>query len=374
MRVERICEILSEVANVTILARWQGEKLEKETIGNFSIKRVGFNTKSIASSPYPFNQLWKKEITNAIAILQPKIVVVREIMLAEIAAKISHKHNINCIIDMAENYPAAMRAWKKYNDSLPRKIAVQTLKLPDIVERRAVKEVDFIITVCEEQNERLAKEYKFSKEKSIAVYNTPSSSFASDKASIKSEIPIFGHHGYLSADKNLDKFIQGFAKAIEKNGAKYQLHLHGDGESRNDLEKLVQTLNMQDSIKFFGSYQFNDLDAIIDSYDFGIVPYTPNGFNNYTIHNKFFDFIAKGKPILASETLPFKRIFAENNIGLCRNCEDINSIALAIEEMQMLDFVSISANAIKLFKDKLSLEKENIKLLKYLKTKNLIDE
>lgn len=374
MRVERICEILSEIANVTILARWQGEKLENETNCNFKIKRVGFNKKSISSSPYPFNPLWKKEIASAIEMLKPSLVVVREIMLAEVSAKIAHKNNIKCIIDMAENYPAAMRAWKKYNDSFPRKFAVQTLKLPDIVERRAVKQADNIITVCEEQNERLANEYNFNIISTIAIYNTPSVSFASNKVSNKNEIPIFGHHGYLSADKNLDKFIIGFAKATEKNGAKYQLHLHGDGESRQDLEKLVQSLNMQDSIKFFGSYQFNELDTIIDSYDFGIVPYTPNGFNNYTIHNKFFDFIAKGKPILASETLPFMRIFNENNIGLCRNCEESDSIALAIEEMQTLDYSSVSANAIQLFKDKYSLENEKIRLLNYLKQNKLVNE
>lgn len=374
MRVERICDILREVANVTILARWQGEKLEKETIDNFQIKRVGFNQKSIASSPYPFNQLWKKEIAKTIETLKPSFVVVREIMLAEMSAKLAHKFNTKCIIDMAENYPAAMRAWKKYNDSFPRKFAVQTLKLPDIVERRAVKEADFIITVCEEQNERLAKEYSFSAENSIAIYNAPSNSFASNKVSIKCNIPIFGHHGYLSADKNLDKFILGFAKAIERNGAKYQLHLHGDGESKIELEILVQKLNMQENIKFFGSYQFSQLDSIIEGYDFGIVPYTPNGFNNYTIHNKFFDFIAKGKPILASETLPFKRIFKENNIGICRNCEEIDSIALAIEEMQTLNYASVSANSIQLFKEKYSLENEKNKLLKYLNQKNLTNE
>lgn len=374
MRVERICEILSEIANVTILARWQGEKLENETNGNFKIKRVGFNKKSITSSPYPFNPLWKKEIASAIEMLKPSLVIVREIMLAEVSAKIAHKNNIKCIIDMAENYPAAMRAWKKYNDSFSRKFAVQTLKLPDIVERRAVKQADNIITVCEEQNERLANEYNFNIISTIAIYNTPSVSFASNKVSNKNEIPIFGHHGYLSADKNLDKFIIGFAKATEKKGAKYQLHLHGDGESRQDLEKLVQSLNMQDSIKFFGSYQFSQLDSIIESYDFGIVPYTPNGFNNYTIHNKFFDFIAKGKPILASETLPFKRIFNENNIGICRNCEESDSIALAIEEMQTLDYSSVSANAIQLFKEKYSLEIEKIRLLNYLKQNKLVNE
>lgn len=374
MRVERICDILREVANVTILARWQGEKLESETIGNFNIKRVGFNKKSIASSPYPVNPLWKKEIANSIELLKPSIVVVREIMLAEMSAKIAHKNNTKCIIDMAENYPAAMRAWKKYNDSFPRKIAVQTLKLPDIVERRAVNNADYIITVCEEQNERLAKEYSYNINNTIAIYNTPPVSFASNKVSIKNEIPIFGHHGYLSADKNLDKFIIGFSKAIENNGAKYQLHLHGDGESRQDLEKLVQSLNMQDSIKFFGSYQFSQLDSIIEGYDFGIVPYTPNGFNNYTIHNKFFDFIAKGKPVLASETLPFKRIFNENNFGLCRNCEELDSISVAIEEMQTLDYASVSVSAIQLFKEKYSLENEKIRLLKYFNQMNLINE
>lgn len=275
---------------------------------------------------------------------------------------------------MAENYPAAMKAWKKYNDSYFRKFAVQTLKLPDIVEQRAVEIADNIITVCEEQNERLANQYNYRKSNSISIYNTPHKSFASNKISEKNEIAILGHHGYLSADKNLDKFIVGFAKSIERNGANYRLHLHGDGESRKELEQLTNSLNMQDYIKFFGNYQFSQLDKIIEDYDFGIIPYSPNDFNNYTIHNKFFDFIAKGKPILASETLPFKRIFSENQIGLCRNCEEINSITEAIKDLNAIDYKSFSKNAIQLFTEKYSLENEKIRLLDYLKQNKLVNE
>ena len=55
----------------------------------------------------------------------------------------------------------------------------------------------------------------------------------------------------LSHEKGIDRAIKAFAKAIE-NGIAAKLHIVGDGAKRNELEELVKTLGLTDSVVFYG--------------------------------------------------------------------------------------------------------------------------
>lgn len=55
----------------------------------------------------------------------------------------------------------------------------------------------------------------------------------------------------LSHEKGIDRAIKSLAKAIE-NGIAAKLHIVGDGAKRNELEELVKTLGLTDSVVFYG--------------------------------------------------------------------------------------------------------------------------
>lgn len=55
----------------------------------------------------------------------------------------------------------------------------------------------------------------------------------------------------LSHEKGIDRAIKAFAKAIE-NGNTAKFHIVGDGAKRNELEELVKTLGLTDSVVFYG--------------------------------------------------------------------------------------------------------------------------
>jgi hypothetical protein len=109
VRTAKFCESLNNNDyDVHLLARWKDDKYEKEKINNIIVHRVGYKKNHKLSIPIPYNPIWKTAIQKKIKEILPDLIIVREIMLAEVSGKLAKKNNIPIIMDMAENYPAAM--------------------------------------------------------------------------------------------------------------------------------------------------------------------------------------------------------------------------------------------------------------------------
>ncbi|MFH1051910.1 MAG: glycosyltransferase [bacterium] len=403
IRAEKICKALIQQGfDVFLLGRWTEGQMERENIDGINIIRVGYNKNYNLTQPMSYNPIWKKAIKQAIDEIKPDIIMPRDIMLAEACGKLGRNQNIPVIMDMAENYPAAMKDWKKYKKSFLSRLAVHYLNLPELVEKRAVNIMDGIITVCDEQNLRLYEEYRFGMDMISVVHNTPKKEFFDsvdsnrltvDRKTISNEelgirnsqintIPdlqlvnesgkgnkdkiVFGHHGFTSDEKSLVTFLFGFEQAAIEND-KIEFHIAGSGESNEQLKDIAVKLSSSDKIIFYGEYNYNKLPEIISHWDIGVIPYQINDFNNYTIHNKIFDFFAMGKPVFCSETKPFKRIISETNAGILVNCEKEFEIRNAILKMADMDLSDMSNNGRKSFEDKYNWDFDSLNLINFIK-------
>lgn len=346
VRVEKICKALYCAGHsVTILSRWGGSLPYREAIDGLNIIRAGYNKRRFLFEPVPNNPFWKKAIDSAVNEINPDLIIVREIMLAEEAARSARTNNIPVIMDMAEHYPAAMKDWKKYRETFIRRMAVHTLNLPEKTEKRSVVKMDGIISVCSEQNQRLNRQYNYPYDNIEIVHNTPDLDFFKD---IKQKSPdkprIFGHHGHMTAEKSIETLIRGFIIAAKKNQY-IELHLAGAGESFEDMKRIAEASDCSDKIKFLGVYHINELPGILSSFDVGVIPYQVSDFNNYTIHNKLFDFFAAGKPVIVSEAAPLKRVVNDSNAGIVIDCSNPEIIAENILIFENLDYDFFAQNS-----------------------------
>ena len=53
-------------------------------------------------------------VHSAMSAVSPDLVIVRDLPLAELAARVARSRGVAIVMDMAEHYPAAMRSWKEY--------------------------------------------------------------------------------------------------------------------------------------------------------------------------------------------------------------------------------------------------------------------
>ena len=157
--LKKICESLVQFGyDVTILCKWNNEVNQKEVINGIKIIRAGYQKKSFLFAPVPYNIFWKNEIRNAIEDINPDLIINREFFLMTETSSIAKPKKIPIIMDMAENYPAAMREFKKYDKPLF-KLFFRNLKLPDKYEKYTLKLIDGLIVVCDEQKQRIINQY-----------------------------------------------------------------------------------------------------------------------------------------------------------------------------------------------------------------------
>ncbi len=367
IRVQKVCESLVKNNNdVYLLCRWKKGQKKSEIINGINVIRVGYGRPNFMTIPLQFNPIWDNAIEFHIRKIKPNLIIIREILLAISSGRFAKKYGIPIIMDMAENYPAAMRDFKKYNQSKLLKYAVHNLKLPDRIEKTSVALMDGIMVVCDEQIQRLYDNYNFDKTLISVVHNTISRGVLKPLKSTKDDklITIL-HHGWMSGEKSLINLIKAFKIAIKSN-QNLKLVLAGNGECENEYKQLAIDEINSGKIVFLGKYNYDELQGIINNCDFGIIPYQVSDFNNYTIHNKIFDYFAVGKPVIVSEVTPLKRIITETNAGIIANCENVESLSKTLSELKKVDYEILSSNAYNSFENKYNWDIDSRVLLNFI--------
>lgn len=376
VRIEKICNSMSlQNYDVYIICKWGGEEKERETIGGINIIRIGFNEISSKYIPVSFNLFWKKAINNAVNEIKPHLIIVREIMLATASAKIGKKNNIPVLMDMAENYPAVMKGWKKYNSTWFRRFLLYKVKLADRIERNSLKYIDGVITVCQEQNERLTKVYNFNKEFLFVLHNTPSinlNKIIEKNIDDTKDLPNtennkktinLGYHGFVNTERNLEILIDAVALL---DNSKYLLNIYGDGPELESIKKYAEDYS---NIHIYGKYDHSELKRLYLNTDIGILPYVIDDHINNTISNKLFDYMAYGIPVVVADAIPMRRIVEEGNCGIVADCSNPKTLKESIELIVSKDLDKMGKNAFEFYKSKYNWEYDFNNFIKFLNTK-----
>lgn len=362
-RLEKICNSFARAGHkVFVVARWRPDEKKFEKFYNFDVFRVGYRTHNSFSIPFPNNPVWISGLRAVFSDFIPELVIVRDFFLVSTARKALKSKRIPIIMDMAEHYPAAIRHWKKYNSNMLFRFVSHNIKLPDKWEKKNVALSDGIITVCEEQKFRLVNEYGFPKNKIEIIYNTPDlKMFEQVKKTPKEKFRKFGHHGFHTSEKSIAEFLEIFVKSANKS---FEFIIAGDGDCIPELKQIVERYEAKNVI-FTGKYNFVDLPKILQKIDIGVIPYPPNEFNNFTLHNKVFDFLACGIPILVSDAIPLKKLVEEYKCGVSIPIEEKHLINF-FEEIDDYDWNYMGQNAFLLAREKYNWAVDEKNLLEFI--------
>ncbi|GDX65851.1 hypothetical protein LBMAG36_09180 [Chlorobiota bacterium] len=374
VRAEKLCKSLAKAGHTVILVcKWYKENKQTEEIDGYTVYRVGFSKISFLYEGIPGNPFWTKAISNCIYEFSPDLIICREILLMSNCVNASKGKNIPLLIDMAEHYPAAMKEWKKYKSNIIGRIFVHILSIPQLIEKHAVKHAHGIITVCVEQNNRLIKEYHYPPHLLSIVHNTPYiDAFSSCKKGSRIPPIVFAHHGYFTLERNLELLVEGFNIAAQqiKN---IQLVLAGEGETKRDIIKKVNSLSCKDRIHILDAYKAKDLCSLYSETDIGILPYTIDDFRNHTLPNKAFDYISCGKPIISSSLHPMKRLLDETQAGIYGDCSTPKGISELINTMYHANIEEMSNNGLNSFKETYNWQIDEKELLRFINTFNIYE-
>ena len=146
----------------------------------------------------------------------------------------------------------------------------------------------------------------------------------------------------------------------------------GDGDIKNDLEKLVSEKKLNDKVVFIGKIPFKDLIYYTKIANVGII-LCENISKSYefSLPNRIFDFIHSGIPILSSDLPERRKIFNEAEIGILTNNYDVKSLSKNINELlNNKNLIFMIKENMKILSKKYCWEIEEKKLIKIFQSLN----
>jgi glycosyltransferase involved in cell wall biosynthesis len=243
---------------------------------------------------------------------------------------------IRKVLDLHENVPEIMKYYHHV-----RKFPGKFLIFPSVWkkwERRLVDRFDKTVVVTEEAKHDLVEEYHTDPGKIIVVPNSVQPVFYSVYSIDKTVTEKFAadfvmlYFGDTGLRRGLETSIMAMPALAEKI-PNIKLVIVGKSKSDPELKRLAIKMGADKHISFEGFQDEKLLQSYILSSHICISPLLRNKHHDTTFANKLFQYMALGKPILASDCTAQKRIVLEADSGIIHeagNVKDFTEMALLL--------------------------------------------
>ena len=244
--------------------------------------------------------------------------------------KISKRSKV--MYDAREHYPSLIAE----NSLFPDFIRPLVRFLADIEERVLIRFADVVITV----NESLQKHYAKIGKEAIVIYNFPNlKAFNPDKKNgilgkeyAQNKIVIY--EGAVSRKRGLDKFLLALPKVRETVlDVKFLVvgKLFDTGDFEKWIDDYLKKQKLNANFEMIGQKPHEEVVNYINISNVGIILFQPTHYNNLIgLPLKLFEYMACGKPVVASNFPEIRKVVKEADCGILVDPTDVDEIANAI--------------------------------------------
>ena len=244
--------------------------------------------------------------------------------------KISKRSKV--VYDAREHYPSLIAE----NTLFPDFIRPLVRFLADIEERVLIRFADVVITV----NESLQKHYAKIGKEAIVIYNFPNlKAFNPDKKNgilgkeyAQNKIVIY--EGAVSRKRGLDKFLLALPKVRETVlDVKFLVvgKLFDTGDFEKWIDDYLKKQKLNANFEMIGQKPHEEVVNYINISNVGIILFQPTHYNNLIgLPLKLFEYMACGKPVVASNFPEIRKVVKEADCGILVDPTDVDEIANAI--------------------------------------------
>jgi glycosyltransferase involved in cell wall biosynthesis len=109
--------------------------------------------------------------------------------------------------------------------------------------------------------------------------------------------------GSLQWHQGLDIAIEAFVYFKSRiPNAEFHIYTGAGGDRKGALSRLIQRLDLEESVKFFGGVPLDKMPEVIVNADLGVVPKRADSFGNEAYSTKIMEFMSQGVPVVVSRT------------------------------------------------------------------------
>jgi len=290
---------------------------------------------------HPF---FKNELPYFIKENKIQVLHVHDLPLAKTAFIAAKKKQLQTVLDLHENYPAALLTWFSWRKNPIIRLKNKLFFSYDRwrrYESRMIKKFDVLIAVVDEMKQRLINQHAISEDRIVIIPNSEKKDFiknfdesASNYFNGLDDKFIISYVGGFGPHRGLHTAILGM-KAISKKIPNALLVLVGPANTdvKKHLQDLITQNNLHDFVEIRGSEPFKNVVNIMKNSSLNIIPHISNEHTESAVPHKFFQILLSGKPLLVSDCAPMKRLVNQFKIGACFQSENPQSFANSIIEI-----------------------------------------
>jgi glycosyltransferase involved in cell wall biosynthesis len=351
IRVRKEAETLAEKHNVFVLCKKNPDEKQYEVVNGVQvIRKIEYRSLAhegiidvIASISF-VHPFFKKELAYFIKENKIEVLHVHDLPLAKTAFLAAKKYHLKTILDLHENYPAALITWFSWRKNpvirLKNKLFFSYNRWRKY-ESRIIQKFDVLIAVVDEMKQRLIEQHNISESNIVIVPNSEKKEFIKnfDDSTLNyfedlKDKFIISYVGGFGPHRGLHTAILGM-KNISKKIPNALLVLVGpaNNDVRNHLKNLINQNNLQDFVEIRGREPFKNVVNIMKNSSVNIIPHISNEHTESAVPHKFFQILLSGKPLLVSNCAPMKRLVNQFEIGTFFESENPESFANSIIEI-----------------------------------------
>ena len=140
----------------------------------------------------------------------------------------------------------------------------------------------------------------------------------------KNGVADFMYAGNLGLGQRVDVIIRA---AAELKNEEFKVHIVGDGSQRNELEKLVAELGIDDKVTFYGNQKRADMPEYYRKAEALLLTLRGDNAVGDTMPGKLQTYMACGKPIFGAINGAANETIAEAHCGACVPAGDYQGLA-----------------------------------------------
>ena len=194
-----------------------------------------------------------------------------------------------------------------------------------------------IVAVTETLRRRLTEDFRVAADKIRVVPNAADAElFAPRPASVarrdlglSADGPIVGFVGNLAPWQGIEYLLRAFSEIVRRHPEARAI-IVGDGQDRQRLEALAQTLGVRERVRFAGSVYYEEVPLYVAATDICVAPMTRERLRSGSSAVKIHEYLACERPVVASR-IPGLEFLETEDLGRLVPPEDSHALAAAIE-------------------------------------------
>jgi glycosyltransferase involved in cell wall biosynthesis len=289
------------------------EETQNLTIHRKKISTITYKS-SVACLRFPrYFRFWTNFLNSVLRKESFDAIHIHDLPLASVGVKLKKYYKISLIIDLHENWPAALETATHTNTLAGRLLS--GIRQWRNYEKNILAGADHIITVVEEMKERIVR-LGIDKTKVIVLPNTilPEQFPKASSAPNPEFITLF-YAGGINIHRGLQIVIDGLA-IVKAKYPNIRLWIIGTGSYAKQLLDKVKQLDMEKEVTFFGWKNHGEISALLGQSDIALIPHLKSEQTDNSSPNKLFQYMYFSKPILSSNCSSIERILNETGTGI----------------------------------------------------------